>query len=88
MLGPKVISCGSQPRKRAALRLGPLEDLLDAEAGRVAGAEVGARLAQRPRDRVADLVGHLRAAGGVQERETALQRGEPGAHVADDPGSR
>ncbi len=55
-----------EPRRA---RLGLLEDLLDAQAGRVDGAEVGARLAQRAGDRVADLVGDLRAAGGVEEGE-------------------
>ena len=55
-------------------------DRLDALARRVRSAVVRARLAQRARDRVADLVGHLRAAGRVEEDESAvLQRGEPGA---------
>ena len=59
MFGPKVISRGSQPRKRAAFASALLEDLLDAEAGRIAGAEIGAGVAQRGRDRGADLVGDL-----------------------------
>ena len=48
------------------------QDLPDAEAGRVDRAEVGAGLPERERDRVAHLVGHLRAARSVEERETAL----------------
>ena len=39
--------------------LGFGEDPPDALTGRVTRAHVGARLAQRSRDRVADLVGHL-----------------------------
>ena len=60
------------------LVLGLLEDLRDPDAGGVAGAQVRARLPQRPRDRLAHLVGDLRAAGGVEEGETLLQRGKPG----------
>ena len=62
-------------------RLGLLEDLLYAEAGRVAGAEVRARLTKRARDRVTDLVGDLRTPRSVEKREPILQRGEPGPHV-------
>ena len=60
------------------LVLGLLEDLPDPDAGGVARAQVRARLPQRPRDRLAHLVGDLRAAGSVEERETLPQRGEPG----------
>ena len=56
--------------------LGLLQDLPDAQAGRVHRAEVGAGLAQRTGNRVADFVGHLRAARGVQEREALPQRRE------------
>ena len=45
-----------EPRR---LALGLLEDLPDAQARRIARAEVGTGLAQRPRDRLADLIGHL-----------------------------
>jgi len=58
------------------LGLGFLEDLADADAGGVARAQVGARLAEGQRDRVADLIGHLRAAGSVEEREALPERGE------------
>ena len=46
-------------QKGTANIVGLLEDLLDAETGGVPGAEVGARLAQRPGDRVADVVRDL-----------------------------
>jgi len=55
------------------LVLGLLEDLPDADAGGVAGAQVGAGLPERPRDGVAHLVGHLGAAGSVEEREPLPQ---------------
>ena len=56
------------------------EDLLDALARLVGRADVRARLAQRARDRVADLVRHLRAARRVEEDEAAVaQRREAGA---------
>jgi hypothetical protein len=60
------------------LLLGFGEDLADPDAGGVAGAQVRARLPQRPRDRVAHLVGHLGAAGGVEEGEALPQRREAG----------
>jgi hypothetical protein len=63
--------------------LGLLEDLPHAEARGVAGAQVGAGLPERDRDRVAHLVGHLRAARGVEEGETPLQRGEAGPDRVD-----
>ena len=69
MFGPKITSWGSQPRNRAALRSASARISPDAQARGVARAQVGAGLAQRPRDRLADLVGHLRAARGVEERE-------------------
>jgi hypothetical protein len=56
------------------LVLGLLEDLPDPDAGGVARAQVRARLPQRPRDRLAHLVGHLGAAGGVEEGEPLPQR--------------
>ena len=65
------------------LALGLLEDRLDPEAGGVARAEVRAGLAQRPRDRVADLVWDLRSAGRVEEREPLLERGEAPANGID-----
>jgi hypothetical protein len=63
-----------------SLSFGLLDDLLDAEARRVAGAEVRARLAQRPRDRFADLVWDLRATRRVEEGEGAPQRREAAAN--------
>ena len=60
------------------------EDPLDTFARLVVRADVGARLAQRPRDRVADLVRHLRAAGRVEEDEAAVaQRREAGSDGLD-----
>ncbi len=65
------------------LVLGLLEDLPDAPAGGVARAEVRARFPERPHDGVAHFVGHLRAAGSVQEGETLPQRGEAGPDRGD-----
>ena len=59
---------------RLALGLG--QDLPDADARGVARAQVGAGFPERERDRVADLVGNLGAAGGVEEGETLPQRRE------------
>ena len=56
------------------------QDPLDALARLVVRADVRRRLAQRARDRVADLVRNLRAAGRVEEHEVALQRREPAPH--------
>jgi hypothetical protein len=67
-----LMGLAAEEPRRVALGVG--EDLPHAPARRVARAEVGARLAQRPRDRVADLVGHLGAARGVEERETLQGR--------------
>jgi hypothetical protein len=53
---------------RVAFRL--LQDLPDTQARGVPRAQVGAGLPERERDRVADLVGHLRAARGIEEGET------------------
>jgi hypothetical protein len=58
------------------LGLGPLEDLSHPVTGLVHGAQIGARLAERPRHRIAHLVRYLRAPGGVEKREALLQRGE------------
>src|ERR1039458_9019463 len=58
-----------------------MQDLLDPQAGGVAGAYVGAGFAQRAGDRVADLVGNLRSARGVKEGEPRLQRREAPAHA-------
>ncbi len=55
------------------------EDSLHALARLVVGSDVRARVAQRAGDRVADLVGHLRSAGRVEEDEAVVaQRGEAG----------
>ena len=45
--------------KAGGVCLRTLEDLLDAEAGRIAGAEVGAGVTEGGCDRGADLVGDL-----------------------------
>src|SRR5207253_4055913 len=59
------------------------QDRLHGPARRVRSAEVRGGLAQRPRDRVADLVRHLRAAGRVEEHEAAAERGEARADGVD-----
>ncbi len=77
MFAPKITSSGEQLRKRPGVDAGLVVDRLDALARLVRRAVVRARLAQRARDRVADLVRHLRAAGRVEEGEAAvLERGE------------
>ena len=66
------------------LVLGLLEDFPDADAGGVTGAQVGAGLPERPRDRLAHFVWHLGAAGGVEEGEPLPQgreAGPDGRHV-------
>ena len=81
---PKITSSAEQLRKRAASSRAVAEDPLDALARLVERADVRASLAQGARDRVADLVGHLRAAGRVEEDEAAVpQRGEARAHGLD-----
>ena len=69
---PRASSRESARRRPRRARGSPWPRL----AGVVAGAEVGAGLAQGARDRVADLVGDLRAAGSVHEGKAGLQRGE------------
>ena len=53
------------------------EDPLDALARLVVRADVGRRVAQRRRDRLADLVRNLRAARRVEEDEVVLEGREP-----------
>jgi len=69
-VGPEdhLARLAAQEPGRLVLRLG--QDLPDAQAGGVHRAQVGAGLPERERDRVAHLVGHLRAAWGVEEGET------------------
>ena len=84
MLVPKidVVGRAAEEAGRVLARRG--EDPLDALARLVARADVRTRLAQRARDRVADLVRHLRAAGRVEEDETAvMQRREAGTDRLD-----
>jgi hypothetical protein len=64
------------------LVLGLRQDLAHPAARRIARAEVGARLTQRPGDGFTDLVGHLGAAWGVEEREVP-QGGEALPHRGD-----
>ena len=84
MFAPKITSSAEQLRKRA----GVVARLVEIRSTRVLvsyGAPMFARgLAQRARDRVADLVGHLRAAGRVEKDEAAVaQRREASAHGLD-----
>jgi hypothetical protein len=82
-VGPEDHLAGLAAEEPRRLALGLLEDLPDADAGGVARAQVGAGLPERARDRVADLVGDLRAARGVEEGETLPQRREPGPDRVD-----
>ena len=61
------------PEEPRGPRLGLLEDPRHPMAGLVHRAEVRARLAERPGDRVADLVGYLRAPRRVEEGEPLLE---------------
>ena len=74
---------GRAVEEAAGVRTRGRQDPLDALARLVVRADVRRRLAQRARDRVADLVGNLRAAGRVEEDEVALQRREAAAHRLD-----
>ena len=65
VVGPAAEEAGGVLARRG-------EDPLHALARLVVRADVRARVAQRPRDRVADLVRHLRAAGRVEEDEAAV----------------
>ena len=65
---------GAAVEEARAGGLGVVDDLVDAMAGRVGRSEIRARVAQGVRDRLSDLVRHLRAAGGVEEGEARLER--------------
>jgi len=74
----------AEQRQRARRAgLGLLKDRLDSQTGLVDGAAVRARLAPRPRDRVADLVGYLLPPRRVGECTATLQRGEAGSDRID-----
>ena len=77
MFMPNEISSALHPRNRPASSFARVQDRLDGAARRVRRAEIARRLAQRVRDRLPDLVGHLRAAGRVEEREPGAERREP-----------
>ena len=64
-------------QEAGGLRFGLLEYLLDAEARLIAGAEVGAGIAERTGDCVPDLVWNLGSTRSIQEDEAGLQRTEP-----------
>src|SRR5439155_15625433 len=59
------------------------EQRVRAPRGRERASGVRVRLAQVAGDRLDHAVGHLRAAGAVEERERLLQRAEAGAHLLD-----
>jgi hypothetical protein len=80
---PEDHLAGLAAEEPGRLALGLFEDLPDADARGVAGAQVGAGLAEGERDRVAHLVGHLRAARGVEKGETLAQRGKAGPDRGD-----
>ena len=75
---PEDHLAGLAAQEPGCLALSLLEDLPDPDARGVARAQIGAGLPKRQRHRVAYFVGDLGAAGGVEERETLPQRGEPG----------
>ena len=83
MLGPNATSSGWQDRKRPAVDVRALDQLDRAHARLVRRADVRVVLAQVARDRVDHLVGALRAAGPVEEREPAVERGVAGADRLD-----
>ena len=62
-----------EPRR---ILLGAFEDRFDRPARGVWSAKVAGRIAQRTRDRVADLVGHLRPARRIEEREAEAESRE------------
>jgi hypothetical protein len=74
---------GGAAQEAARVGASAVQDLFDAATGLVRRAEVRRRLAQRARDRLADLVGHLRSTGRVEEDEVALERREAAAHRLD-----
>jgi len=82
-VGPEDHLAGLAAQEPGRLALGLLEDLPDPDARGVARAQVGAGLPERARYRVAYLIGDLRAARGVEERETLPERGEPGPDRVD-----
>jgi hypothetical protein len=82
-VGPEDHLARLAAEEPGCLALGLLEDLPDTDARGVACAQVGAGFPERLRDRVADLVGDLRAAGGVEESETLPQRREAGPDRVD-----
>ena len=83
MLWPKAVSPGEQPRNAAALSCASVDELGRAPARLVRRADVRVVLAQVARDRVDDLVRALRSARPVEEREPAVECGEPRAHGRD-----
>jgi len=82
-VGPEDHLAGLAAEEPGRLALGLLEDLPDADARGIARAQVGAGLPERERDRVTHLVRDLRAARGVEERETLPQRREAGPDRVD-----
>ena len=83
MFIPNEISSAVAAEEARCVAFRALEDRLDRASGRIRRSQVSRRLAQRVRDRLPDLVGHLRAARRVEEREAVLQRREPPADRVD-----
>ena len=83
MLCPNATSSGWQERKRPAREVRALDQLDRAHARVVGRAHVRVVLAQVAGDRVDHLVGALRAAGPVEEREPAVERGVAGTDRLD-----
>ena len=69
--------------ERAGLLVGEIDERARPARGLVGGADVGVVVPEVAGDRVDHLVGHLRPAGAVEEREPALQRREAGTHSSD-----
>ena len=69
--------------ERAGLLVGEIDERRRAARGLVRGADVRVVVAEVAGDRVDHLVGALRPAGAVEEREPALQGGEAGTNGGD-----
>ena len=69
--------------ERAGLLVGEVDERSRAARRLVRGTDVGVVVTEVAGDRVDHLVGALRPAGAVEEREPALQGGEAGANSGD-----
>ncbi len=88
MFAPKLDSPGSQRRNDAAARRDCATSASVRRLEANGAAEVRVRVAEIGGDRVDDGVGHLRAAGAVEEHRVGLQRREARANGVDVEGDR